>query len=185
MHNAEIYAKLLQNGITNVWLTEMEFLDADAMASRKQLWNDTLRMDGLTVFAVNGYGDLFAWREDDSVLFIEIGPGTCQKYAANLPDAVFRRIMEFAGGSYTPFCTDDDKSGMDPDDAEDYLSETEAASLLREYRDAFGACFTDAQNACLDKLIAQGFLPDEEAFLSGDALFQMFDADAAPESLLR
>ena len=185
MHNAEIYEKLLQNGITKLWLPEMEFLDADAMASRKQLWNDTLQMDGLTVFAVNGYGDLFAWREDDSVLFVEVGPGQYQEFARSLPDAVFHRILEFAEGSYVAFCTDDDKADMDPDDAEDYISETEATSLLRDCRDTFGAFFTEEQNACLDKLIGQGFLPDEEAFLSSEELFQRFGAGSAAGSLLR
>ena len=89
MSNIELYDKLIKCGYTDLWLPEMEFLMHDQMEYRKHLWNDTLYMDEMTVFAIDGYGNLFAWRDDDSVVFIDVGPQTCEVFSLNLADAIY------------------------------------------------------------------------------------------------
>ncbi|MBR5371871.1 MAG: hypothetical protein IK130_06625 [Oscillospiraceae bacterium] len=173
MHNAEIYQKLLDAGITNVWLPDMEFLPPDQMEKRKALWKDDLLVDDLTIFAVDGYGSFYAWRPDDSVIFVDIGPADTHEAASCLPDAVFRQIIEFANGDYAELCTDAEKADMDPDDAEDYTSESEAIGLLKQYRAAFGAYFTQEQNDYLDTLIQNGFLPDCAAFIEEEEMMRI------------
>ncbi len=165
MRNAEIYHAMPENGLTDIWLPEMEFLPPDQAEYRKSLWQDTLEMDELTVFAVDGYGDMFAWRPDDSVVFIETDTGTCTKYASCLPDAVFRRIIEFANGDYTEMCSDAYKAGLDADEAEDCISERDAVGLLKQYQSAFGNYFSQDKKEYIDSLIQHGFLPDCNAFL--------------------
>ena len=190
MRNAEIYQKLLDSGVTDVWLPEMEFLPADQMEKRKALWTDELLVDDLTIFAIDGYGSFYAWRPDDSVIFVDIGPANSHEVASCLPDAIFRQIIEFANGDYNGLCTDAEKADMDPDDAEDVISETEAVELLKQYRESFGAYFTQKQNDKLDTLIQSGFLPDCAAFIEEEEMMQIIrdqlPADTAKcESILR
>lgn len=173
MRNAEIYQKMLECGCADIWLPEMELLPPEIMESRKKLWSDTLKIDDMTVFAIDGYGDLYAWRPDDSVVFIETGSGECQEFAAGLPDAVFRRIAEFANGDYAEMCSDAEKAEMDPDDAGDYISEDDAVGLLRQYQNAFGFCFSQEQKEYIDTLIQRGFLPDCSAFIYEDELMHI------------
>ena len=108
----------------------MEFLTLEQMDERKQLWNDTPYMDDLTVFAIDGYGNLFAWKEDESVVFIDIGLGLSRDFSMTLSDAIYRRVIEFSSGEYVKMCSNEEKAGMDPDDAEDYTSESSILYLI-------------------------------------------------------
>jgi hypothetical protein len=166
MSNIELYDKLIKCGYTDLWLPEMEFLMHDQMEYRKHLWNDTLYMDEMTVFAIDGYGNLFAWRDDDSVVFIDVGPQTCEVFSLNLADAIYRRIIEFSSGDYVEMCSDEEKADMDPDDAEDYISEDDAIALLKQYLDAFRTFFSNEQRSYLERMIQQGFLPETDAFIT-------------------
>ena len=166
MSNAELYHKMIEGGCTNVWLPEMEFLPLEQMDERKQLWNDTLYMDDLTVFAIDGYGNLFAWRDDETIVFIDVGPGLCRDFSTSLSDAIYRRVIEFSSGDYVEMCSNEEKADMDPDDAEDYTSEDDAIALLKQYLDAFGAFFSIEQRSYLERLIQQGFLPETDAFIT-------------------
>lgn len=173
MNNPELYEKLLGCGCTKVWLPEMEFLPQDKMDYRKQLRNDVLDLDDLTVFAVDGYGNLFAWRDDDSVVFVDVGSGMCEEFSANLADAVFRRIVEFANGDYAEMCTDEEKAEMDPDDAEYCISESDAVELLKQYVSTFGNFFGEEQRNYIGSLIEHGFLPDASAFITEEELMRV------------
>ena len=76
-------------------------------------------------------------------------------FAPNIPGAIFRRILEFAGGIYTEFCKDDEKN--DEDDSDDFISESEAFNMLKSYQSAFGNYFESEWNSTLSKMIVQGF----------------------------
>ena len=185
MNNTELYNKLTECGYTKVWLPEMELLPQDMMDFRKQLWNDSFDLDGLTVFAVNGHGDLFAWRDDDSVVFIDIDSGMCREFALNLADALYRRIVEFANGDYADMCSNEEKADIDPDDADYYISEEEAVGLLEKYNSTFGEFFGKEQRDYISALIQQGFLPDADAFITEDELMRLLreqiKADSSPD----
>ena len=173
MANKELYNKLLEKGCLKVWLTEMEFLASDQMEYRKNLWTDTLSIDDMTVFAVDGYGDLYAWRPDDSVVIIETGPGECKEFAGSLIDAIFRRIIEFVNGDYCEMCSNEEKADMDPDDAEYCTSENDAIELLKQYINVFGEFFSVEQKDYIEKLIVNGFLPDCNAFIYEDEMLRV------------
>ncbi len=173
MNNAELYDKLTECDGTDVWLPEMEFLPRDKMEYRKQLWNDTFYLDDMTVFAIDGGGALYAWRPDDSVVFIDTGSGECEEFAPDLAAAIYRRIIEFANGDYVDMCSNEEKADMDPDDAEYYTSEDDAVALLKQYRDAFGNFFTIEQKEHIETLISQGFLPDINAFITEEELMRL------------
>ena len=166
MSNIELYDTLIKCGYTDLWLPEMEFLMHDQMEYRKHLWNDTLYMDEMTVFAIDGYGNLFAWRDDDSVVFIDVGPQTCEVFSLNLADAIYRRIIEFSNGDYVEMCSNAEKSDADPEDAEYYTSEDDAIELLKQYLRTFGTFFSDEQRKHIESFIHQGFLPDTDAFIT-------------------
>ena len=172
MRNVELYNTLIKNGYTEVWLPEMEFLSPDQMEYRKQLWSDTLPMDDLTVFAIDGYGNLFAWKDNDCVVFIDIGPGKCEDFSLSLADAIYRRIIEFSNGDYVEMCSNKEKAELDPDDAEYYTSEDDAVELLKQYLKTFGAFFTKEQRNYIELLIQQGFLPDTNAFITEEELMR-------------
>ena len=173
MKNKELYNKLLEKGVLKVWLTEMEFLAADQMEYRKNLWKDTLSIEDMTVFAVDGYGDLYAWRPDDRVVIIETGPGECKEFAGSLIDAIFRRIIEFVNGDYCEMCSNEEKADMDPDDAEYCTSENDAIELLKQYINVFGEFFSVEQKDYIEKLIVNGFLPDCNAFIYEDEMLRV------------
>ena len=172
MGNVELYNTLIKNGYTEVWLPEMEFLSPDQMEYRKQLWSDTLHMDDLTVFAIDGYGNLFAWKDNDCVVFIDIGPGKCEDFSLSLADAIYRRIIEFSNGDYVEMCSNKEKAELDPDDAEYYTSEDDAVELLKQYLNTFGAFFSKEQRNYIELLIQQGFLPDTNAFITEEELMR-------------
>lgn len=182
MVNMELYNNLIKNGYTEVWLPEMEFLPPDQMEYRKQLWNDTLYLDDLTVFAIDGYGNLFAWKDNGSVVFIDIGPGKCEAFSLCLADAIYRRIIEFANGDYADMCSNKDKAEMNPDDAEYYTSEDDAVELLKQYLNTFGIFFSKEQRNYIELLIQQGFLPDTNAFITEEELMRTIHDLIKPEN---
>ena len=173
MNNTESYHKLTECGHTGIWMPEMEFLPVDKMEYRRELWSDQLYIDDMTVFAVDGGGNLYAWRDDDSVVYIDTGAGTSREFAPSLADAIFRRIVEFANGDYTDICSDEEKADMSPDDAEYYTSEHEAVELLKQYNSTFGCYFGADRREYIDSLIERGFLPDMNAFITEEELIQV------------
>lgn len=143
------------------------------MEYRKKLWSDTLSVDNLTIFAIDGYGDLFAWKPDDSVVFIEIDTRCCENFASNLSDAIFRRIIEFASGDYVELCSNDEKNEMDSDEAEDFISEDDAITMLRKYNNTFGKFFCEEKKEYINALIQHGFLSEQEAFISEEEVLKL------------
>lgn len=150
-----------------IWLPEMEWLGADEASERKRVWSDTFNLQELELFAVDGYGDMYAWftggEFKEEIVFIATASETGGEFfAPNLAAAVFRRILEFAGGLYTEFCTDEEKASMP--DADDYISESEAIGILRSCRLAFGDFFEGKWNEILDNMIEGGF-NDQNCFI--------------------
>lgn len=164
--NSDIINKLREKK-NSFWLPEMEILSEDEAKRRKELWQDLCDLDGLTVFAVNGGGDMFAWDDSDTVWFIEHDSGSKSLFARDLPSAFFRRAVEFAAGEYTELCTDDEKADMDEDDAQDYISVTEAVGILRDCHNALKDHFTERQNEIIGGMIKNGFDENNE-FISYD-----------------
>ena len=172
MRNDELYIKLLKMGYCDynnpnyVWLPEMEFLTPEKMEYRKNVYNKLLYLDDLTI----GGEDFFAWQNDDSVVFIELGTGNKKIFSMNLNDAIFRRIIEFASGEYVDMCTNADKADMDSENSEYYISEDEAKTLLKLYVDTFGDFFCEEQRNLIINLINSGFLDNNNAFISAGDL---------------
>ena len=184
MSNAEMYHKLIKCGYTDVWLPDMEFLPYEQMDYRKHLWNDTLQLDDLTVFAIDAYGNLYAWKDDDSVVFIDVGPGMCQVFSLNLADAIYRRIIEFSSGEYVDMCSNEEKADLDPDEAEYYTSENDAVELLKRYLSSFGSFFSEEQNNYIKLMIQNGFLPDVAAFITEEEQIRLIHKLINPDKLL-
>lgn len=143
-----------------IWLPEMEWLDENETSERKRVWSGTFNLQELELFAIDGYGDMYAWftegENKKEIVFIATDSETGGTFfAPNLAAAIFRRIMEFAGGLYTEFCTDEEKAAMS--DSDDYISESEAIGILRSCRLAFGDYFEDKWNEILDEMIEGGF----------------------------
>lgn len=158
-------------GNTNyIWLPEMEWLDENEAMERKEIWSDTFELQELELFAVDGYGDMYAWFKggnfNEEVVFIDLESELGGEFfAPDLAAAIFRRILEFASGTYKEFCTNDEKSSKA--DREDHISEFEALKILKNCRYAFGDHFKDNWNEMLDKMIECGF-NDQNCFISDD-----------------
>lgn len=150
-----------------LWLPEFEFLTVE----KTRYYHDVLYADLKNVipFAINGAGDIFGMLTSESqkqgIVFYTHDPESATLFAPNMPGAVFRRIMEFACGSYADFCSDEEKADMDEWDAEDYTSETEAIEMLVSYRKGFGEQFPASWNRILDTMVADGFA-EGDAFVS-------------------
>lgn len=143
-----------------IWLPEMEWLGAAEASECKKIWSSSFDLQALELFAVDGYGDMYAWFKEnefnEEVVFIDLeSKHGGSFFAPNIPGAIFRRILEFAGGMYTEFCKDDEKN--DEEDSEDFISESEAVNMLKSYQSAFGSYFESEWNSTLRKMIAQGF----------------------------
>lgn len=165
-----------------IWLPEMEWLDAKEASERKRVWSDTFNLQQLELFAVDGYGDMYAWFTEgefkDEIVYIATDSETGGEFfAPNLAAAIFRRILEFAGGLYTEFCTNEEKAAVN--DSDDYISESEAIGILRSCRLAFGDYFEDKWNEILDRMIEGGFNEQncfiDESRISPPELSQLFN----------
>lgn len=89
-----------------------------------------------------------------------------------MPSAIFRLIVEFATGEYTDFCSDDEKEDMDEDEAEDYISESEAIEQFKIYRSAFGKYFKTEWNDIIAGFISSGFTAGD-SFIYPDKSFEL------------
>lgn len=149
-----------------IWLPEMEWLGETESSERKKTWSRSFDLQALELFAIDGYGDMYAWFKgnefNEEVVFIDL-ESECggRFFAPNIPGAIFRRIIEFAGGIYTEFCKDNEKYD---DDSDDFISESEAIDLLKSYRSAFSEYFENEWNSILNKMIEQG-LNEQSCFI--------------------
>ncbi len=156
--NDKILEEIHRRGYTDpqnnnyVWMPEMEFVSPEEALERRKLWSDSIpSLSEMTIFAVNGAGDMFAWDNEDTVWFIEHDTREKEWFASNLSGALFRRIIEFASGEYIfGFCKDDKKD-------DNLISETEAVDILKGYLYAFGSCFDESRKEILNSLIDAGF----------------------------
>ncbi|MBP3857608.1 MAG: hypothetical protein IK990_18560 [Ruminiclostridium sp.] len=158
--NNEVFCSLYRSGYIKpksknyIWLPEMEFISEQEARERQKRWQDICDLEGMTVFAVNGGGDMFVWDSSDMVYFAEHDTGVKTLFARSLADALFRRIIEFAAGEYAELCTDSEKADMDESDAQDYISESEARDMIRSCRSAFGEYLSDEQVSVLEEIIS-------------------------------
>lgn len=135
-----------------LWLPEMEILSPGEAEHLKDIWNEQCGLNGMTVFAANGHGDLFAWDDSETVWFIEIDEGVKTRFAPDLAGALFRRMIEFAAGEYIfGFCKDAEK------DDDDLISESEAMKMLETCLSAFGKYFDNYETEQMNRIIETGF----------------------------
>lgn len=176
MNNIELYNELLKQGYIDynndnyIWIPEMEFLSPEKMIYRKNIYSELLKVNDLNIFAINGGGDFFAWGKDEIVLFVEHETGNCSQFALNLNDAIFRRIIEFTSERYVDMCSNDQKSLMDEEDAEYYISENDAITMLNKYVETFGEYFSKDKINCITKIAERGFCNDYNAFITDEIL---------------
>ncbi|MBR6718469.1 MAG: hypothetical protein IKI77_09030 [Oscillospiraceae bacterium] len=169
MQNSTQFNQLFQAGVMNpasehyLWLPEMEFLSPEVAGYRRQLFEGVCDLTGLTVFAVTGGGDLFCWDAEDSVFLVPHDGGDPAYFAADLGDAVYRRLLEFSADLFENFCSDQEKAAMQPEDAESVISETEALGMLRDYDAGFADLLSQEQHDVLRTLVRGGF--DDEGVL--------------------
>lgn len=155
-----------------LWIPEMEFLDSLSVNSRTIIYSESLKMEGLSMFAINGGGDFFALKEDGKVVFVNYGSGNSTVYSNNLEDAFFRRILEFSNGQYVDLCTDVEKKEMDEDDADYYTSESEARDLLISYIEVFKGIFNEEKISFMQEISKNSF-DEYNEFISDDVLKAM------------
>lgn len=158
LKNDRILEEIRKQGYTNpknnryIWMPEMELISPEEALERKRLWSDLIpALNEMTIYAVNGAGDMFAWDNNDTVWFIEHDTLEKKLSASNLSEALFRRIIEFASGEYIfGFCKYGEKD-------DDLISETEAVDMLKGYVSAFGSYFDENRKEILNSLINSGF----------------------------
>lgn len=155
-----------------IWLPEMEWLDANETFERKEVWSGIFNLQALELFAIDGYGDMYAWFTEgefkEQVVFIALDSEFGGEFfAPNLPAAIFRRILEFSSGLYTKFCSNDEKVNMT--DSDDCISESEAIEILTRCQVAFGSYFEDKWNEILNKMIECGF-NNQNCFINEDQI---------------
>lgn len=179
MHKHELILFLQQQPFVTasnyIWLPKMEWLGETEASERKKIWSSSFNLQALELFAIDGYGDMYAWFKgnefNEEVVFVDLESEYGGSFfAPNIPGAIFRRILEFAGGIYTEFCTDDEKN--DEEDSEDYISESEAINMLKSYRSAFGNYFESEWNSTLSKMIVQGF-NEQKCFINQEQVNQI------------
>ena len=135
-----------------LWLPEMEILSQSEAEHLKDIWNEQCGLNGMTVFAANGHGDLYAWDDTDTVWFIEVDEGVKTYFAPNIAGALFRRMIEFAAGEYIfGFCKDDERED------DDLISEGEALKVLKDRLSVFGKYFDSYESEQINALIETGF----------------------------
>lgn len=173
MLNDLIAQKYLAAGDSDyIWLPEMEWLDPNEAFERKKVWSDVFDLQSLELFAIDGYGDMYAWFTEgeykEQVVFISLDSELGGEFfAPNLPAAIFRRILEFSSGLYLNFYSNDKKIKItDPDE---YMSEPEAVEILKRCRIAFGSYFDVQWNKVLNKMIEQG-INDQNCFINEDKI---------------
>lgn len=170
--NSDIFKKLIDLGYVNpksekcVWLPDMIWFNPDKINYYNTNRYDYLHIENLFIFAKAASGDFFAWdKNNEFVIFCDHGSGYGIFFAPNLEGAIFRRIVEFANGDYVDFCYDREKYNMLEDEAEEYISESEAILMLKEYKKYFGDFFKREWLDILDEFIENGFI-DENGFIS-------------------
>lgn len=169
----ETFQKLYEAGYTNpasehyVWLPELEWLSPE----KQHYYHETLypELKNVVPFAINGSGDFYGFypsAEDvQAVIFVSHESERGQLYAPSIEAAIFRHIVEFASGCYAETCLDEEKILMDEDEAEDYISESEAVELMRSYSDTYGQFLPDAWRGHLAEMAEKGFM-DFNTFIS-------------------
>ena len=155
-----------------IWLPEMEWLDKNEAFERKKVWSDVFNLQELELFAIDGYGDMYAWFTEgvykEQVAFISLDSEFGGEFfAPNLSAAIFRRILEFSSGLYTKFYTNNEEVNMA--DSDEYMSESEAVEILTRCRLAFGSYFEDQWNKILNKMIERG-INDQNCFINEDKI---------------
>ena len=164
--NREIFNKLIEKGNSDIlFIPDMEFLSKEEMEKRKNLYADTYKIDDMTIFAINGGGDFWAWDSSEKVYFVELGSGNCKLFAINLVDAIFRQVIECASGMTMELCTDDEKEEMDEDDAEYYYSESECKQLIEDFIKEFNTHLSEYEKSIVERTLNQE-LNDENTLLS-------------------
>ena len=159
--NRERFDQLYSAGLLNsaraeyLWLPEMEFFPPEQADTHIRTPDG--RLDGLTPFAVTGGGDLFCWDAHDRIWLIPPDGGDGSFFAANLGDAVYRRLLEFASDAFGNFCSDAEKSALPPDEADGVISHSEALAMLAEYDAGFDALLSQGQHDVLRALMHGGF----------------------------
>lgn len=173
--NIFVYKSLLKNGYIKpesknyLWLPEMEFISTKESSKRIEIYKDIINFKDMTLFAINGGGDFFAWHNDDIVYFIDCCTGEGTAYASNLEGAIYRRILEFSCGDYVEFCTNEEKI-IYGDDSEFFISEDEATEMLIAYRNGFGMIFKNEWLLFIDNMIQKGFF-NGNSFISYEKSF--------------
>lgn len=187
--NKTVYDALLEKGYADpnsekwIWLPDMLWFNPEKIDYYNNERYDYLNTDGLFLFAKNARGDFYAWNEkDDTVLFCEHDSGSGIVFAPNLESAIFRIIMEFANGDHAEFCYDDEKSEMDEDEAEEYISESEAKTMLCEYKQVFGDIFKSEWIDIINGLVNNGFI-DENGFITELQLIDILKKEFYSEKL--
>ena len=182
--NKAVFDEFFNKGLLDVrsenyiWLPEMEFLSEESSQKRKGMWSEYLFIDEYVPFAINGGGDFYAWKGDDTVVFVEHDSGNGRIYAGSFMDALFRHIIEIAAGMYVDICSDEDKASMDEDDAEYYSSESEIIALIDKCEKCFGDRFNNEQNQCLRDLRGRGF-SEEGILIDHDEMIRIIDKSNA------
>ena len=162
--NREQFDQLYSAGVLDsaraeyLWLPEMEFFPPEQAESH--ILNAGARRDGLTAFAVTGGGDLFCWDAQDRIWLMPPDGGNGAYFAANLGDAVYRRLLEFASDAFGTFCSDAEKKILPPDEADGVISHSEALAMLAEYDAGFGQLLSPLQHDVLRALMHGGFDKD-------------------------
>lgn len=186
--NREIFAKLTEKGISDsLFIPDMELLSKEEAEKRTDIYSGSYRINDMTVFAINGGGDFWAWRPDEKVYFTELGTGNCKLFALNLADAVFRQIIECVSGMATELCTDDEKAEMDEEDAEYYFSESDCKNLIKEFIGEFDAYLSDYEKSAAEKALNHEF-DDENALLSfeeyQDVITHLLNGESSEETII-
>lgn len=167
-----ILQELYEAGYSNtasenyVWLPEFEWLSPEKMQYyREKLYPE---LKNVIPFAINTGGDFYGLysvgADEQLVIFYTHDSGQAVYFAKSVQAAVFHQIIRFTCGDYVDMCTDEEKEGMNEEEAEDYISESEAVEMLHRYCKTYGRFFPECWTDKLMEIADGGFL-DGNAFI--------------------
>ena len=177
--NTEIFNELVQGGHTDresgkyIWLPQIpEWQNGNTYFEDF----DWLKLDNIFIFGRLGGNAFYAWSKETNEVFYcdEVGAGTAVFYAPDLSAALFRMVMEFAAGLYDPLCSDEEKEEMDEDEADEYISESEAVGMLKCYLLVFGKYWKSEWREIIENMINKG-IACGDAFIYPDAAYGFFN----------
>lgn len=179
LSNSGIYSELIQSGHTDresgkyIWLPQIPEWENGNTYFEDYDW---LKLDDIFIFGRLGGNAFYAWHKDTDEVFYcdEVGVGTADYYAPDLSAALFRMVVEFATGIYDPLCSDEEKEEMDEDEAEEYLSESEAVGMLKCYLSVFGKYWRSEWREMIENMIDKGIVCND-AFIYPDAAYKFFN----------